>query len=118
MMNAPSEIRSNMTPTGSITITVARTVSRRMAPMRTPLRIPIVKRSTAITITTDSRRFSTKPFTAVSTLEAWWETMPTSMPTGVWDLSSSMRLSMELPIVITLPPFTVDMPRHTAGFPL
>ena len=89
-----------------------------MEPMSRPLRIPIVKRRTAITIMTDSTRFTTNPFTAASTLEAWCETTPTSMPTGVCVSSSFIRLSMAAPIVMTLPPFTVEMPRQTQGFPL
>ena len=118
MMNAPSEMRSKMRPISFITATVAKTVRSRIAPMRTPLRIPMVKRRTAITITTDSTRFTTKPFTASSTVEAWCETMPNSIPIGVSGRSSFMRLSMAAPIVITLPPFTVEMPSPTAGLPL
>ena len=118
MMNAPREMRSKMRPIWFITATVAKTVRRRIVPMRTPLLMPIVKRRTAITIMTDSMRFTTKPFTAVSTVEAWCETMPNSIPIGVSGLSSSTRLSMAAPIVITLPPFTVEMPSPTAGLPL
>ncbi len=80
--------------------------------------MPIVKRRTAITMTTDSTRLTTNPFTAVFTLEAWCETMPTSMPTGVSARSSFMRLSMDAPIVITLPPLAVEIPRPTQGRPL
>ena len=117
-MNAPSEMRSKMSPIWSITITVAMTVRIRTPPMSSPLRIPIVNSSTAITITTDSTRFTTKPSTAVFTLDAWCDTTPASMPTGVSASSSFMRRSIDAPIVITFPPLTVEMPRPTHGRPL
>ena len=57
------------------------------------------------------------PLTATSTLSAWCEMIPTSIPIGVSPRSSFSRRSIDAPITITLPPFTVEIPSPMHGCP-
>ena len=118
MMNAPSEMRSIKTPICFMTAMVAITVRRRTPPMMRPDLRPMKKSSTAMTMTTASTRLTMKLEMASSTVSAWLETTPTSMPIGVVDSSSFMRFSRAFAMTITFPPATVETPRAMQGWPL
>ena len=117
MISAPREMRSSATPIGLRKMKLPAIVSTRTKPIRAALRRPMKKRSTTITIATACSRLVTNPLMAVLTASDCNETIPISTPSGICELISRTRASSAWPMVTTLPPETVEMPRPTASFP-
>ena len=69
-------------------------------------------------MTTASTRLTMKLEMAASTVSAWLEIMPISMPIGVDGSSSLRRFSRAFAMTVTLPPEMVETPRAMQGWPL
>jgi len=117
MIRAPREMRSRTTPCIFRKMKLPQIVKSRMNPISSPLRSPMNNRSTTITMTMASARLITKPLMAVVTASDCMEITPNSMPTGICSINSRMRTLSASPMVTTLPPATVEMPRPTASLP-
>ena len=117
MISAPREIRSRMTPCICMKMKVPKIVRNRIPPMMAPLLIPMKIISTTNTIATASSRFTMKPLIEAVTASDCIEMASISMPRGVWAWSWLNFLAKPSPIVTTLPPETVEIPRAMAGLP-
>ena len=117
MIRAPSEMRSRATPMGARKMKLPAMVNSNTKPISRPLRSPMNNSSTTMTMATACIRLTRKPRMAVLTASDCTETRPKSMPTGIWALSSLARCFSASPMVTTLPPDTVEIPRPIAGLP-
>ena len=117
IISAPREIRSSATSIGDIKIKVPAIVTISTKPIRIPLRSPMKNSSTTITMATAWSRLTTNPLMATVTASDCMDTIPASMPTGSCPVSSAIRCSRASPILTTLPPATVEIPRPIASLP-
>ena len=60
--------------------------------------------NTTITMTTACRRLTTNPLIDVVTLSDCIETIPNSIPNGIWSWTAEIFSLSPSPIVTTLPP--------------
>ncbi len=118
MISAPKDMRCRAMLYVSISAKVPAIVSNRMNPIISPLRNPMEIKSTPITMTTDSARFTKNPLTALVTVSDCMAMGFSSMPTGICCISSSIRAFTASPMTTAFPPEAVEIAIPMAGRPL